>query len=218
MMSVFLPIGAYWIYTLLDWAPTQEPSSSDRMAFMVFHLGYYSERIITWSFINFDKHCVGPTATPFLKQRDLSFASLLPQVFQHYIWHYLLRISNHTWNLQQTSSFLAVEVEGMTIRKATSVSFLYYFGWRLRLRLWRQTTKLPLVVSHFIFSYHISSHIKTLFGSIHRKSFMTIHSKLICMRLRFWFLPTSTYQSTYEHFNSFLHNIAILQRRGGDVV
>ena len=113
--------------------------------------------------------------------------------------------------------FWRLRLRSWRFGKATSVPSLSYFGWRLRLRLWRQTTTLPLVF-HFIFSYHISSHIKTLFGSIHRKSFMTIHSKLICMRLRFWFLPTSTYQSTYEHFNSFLHNIAILQRRGGGVV
>ena len=248
-MIVFLLIGASWIYhryTLLDWTPNARPffkrhdgihglssfiwgatlsgSSPDASWTLtstawaplqhlfssngIFHLLLYSHRFsnTTYDTIYWESQIIHGTCNKLLhfwrlRLRLWRFAKLP-------LYHLSTIFGGWGWGYDDSQSYLCI-------------SFLYYFGWRLRLRLWR-FAKLPLY--HFIFSYHTSSHITTLFGYIHRKSFMAIHSKLIwtCFGLMRTSLLIPTYFyisiSTYKYFNSSLHNIAILQRRGGDVV
>ena len=132
----FLPFSASWVYTLSDWALTQDPSSGEGMALMVFHLGTLLGGSLSWSFMNFDKQRVDPTTTPSPKRRDdirynqRTFLCSRLLVYSYRRVHYymisvstilqmttLLGTLNHTWDLQQTS-FLALEVEVMTIRRS----------------------------------------------------------------------------------------------------
>ena len=220
-MSVFVLIGASWIYT--TWLKPQRKT-------LLQATGWHS-----WSFI------WGATLSGSSPDASWTLTNTAWSPLQHLsssngIFHlllyshrfsnitddtYLLRTFHHTWILQQTSSFLAVEVEVMTIRKATSVSFLYYFGCWLRLRLWR-FAKLPLYfISYFhITLLHTSQHY--LDASIANPSWQSIpnwfgHASVSCA-LRFWFLPTSTYyQSTYKRtlqfFSSQYCHIAKTGRR-----